>query len=102
MKDRADHNPFEQTVGRLIYCANGHRVQWQDLVLERSRPMVLRYHSGRAVSRLECHIRTRNVWLGGDSGTCADWRNGMEDIIVSQRWPLPGSHQSECPKKRKS
>jgi len=91
-----------QTVGRLIYGNNDHRVQRQNLVLAWPRPMVLRYRSGEAEPRPESHIRIRDLWLGNDSGRCSDRQNRVEDFHVSQGWPLHCAHQSECPKSRKS
>ena len=90
-----------QTVGHLLYWNNEHRVQRENLVLEGSRPMVLRYRSGKAEPRPESHIRIRDLWLGSDSGTCSDRQNRMADLLVSQRWLLPCAHQSECPQSRK-
>src|SRR6266545_4441707 len=56
--------------------------------------MVLRYHSGEALPRPESYIRSRDVWLGNDSGPCSDRQNRVDDVLVSQRWPLHCAHQN--------
>ena len=71
-------------MGHLIYSKNEHRVQRQNLVLEWSRPIVLRYRSGKAESRPESHIRIRGLWLGNDSGRCSDRKTEWKTSLFSK------------------
>ena len=90
-----------RAIGHLIYCDNEHRVQRQNLVLEGPGSMVLRYRSGEAQPRPASHIKARDLWLGNDPSGCSDRQNRVEDFLVSQRWPLHCTHQSERPKSKK-
>jgi len=92
----------KRTPGHLIYCTNEHRIQRQDLVLEGTRPMVLRYCSGGAEPRPESDIRNRDLWLGSDSSACSNRQNRVADFLVSQRRTLPCAHQGKCSKSRKT
>src|SRR6266498_6025418 len=91
-----EHAGLARTVTHLIYCANEHRVQRQDLVLAGSCPMVLRYRSSEAEPRSKSRSWIRDLWLGNDSGKYSDRQNRVEDCLISQRWSLHCAHQSEC------
>ena len=47
-------------------------VQRQNLVLKRTRPLVLHYRSGGAEQRPERHIRLRDLRVGSDFSQCSD------------------------------